>query len=209
MQGILVTLEGIDGCGKSTQGRLLAEGLAASGARVVHTFEPGGTPWGEGVRALFLRGEERLSPVTELFLMAADRREHVDRVIQPALAEGAVVVCERYVDSTVAYQGFGRSLPLEWIFHANELATGGLLPSLTLWLDLPLHEARRRRSDRTDRLEAEEARFHERVRDGYRWLWEEHPERVARIDATGSPEEVYARIAQKLRDSGILTGGSR
>jgi dTMP kinase len=201
-EGGLITIEGVEGAGKSTQVARLAAWLESAGARVVATSEPDGSPLGSWVRRI-LADRSPLDPVTECFLFATARAEHVRRVIRPALAQGAVVLCDRYADSTVAYQGYGRGVPLEIIAELNRLATDGLTPDLTLVLDLDpdegLRRVRRRQepagaADPFERLGLE---FHERVRKGFRAIQERAPERVVLIDAA-RPEESVATSVRAL-----------
>lgn len=197
MSGWFITFEGIDGCGKSTQASLLVNHLREKGLEVVHTREPGATTIGQQIRRIFLHsGNMEMGPVTEVLLMAADRADHVLQVVRPALARGATVVCERYVDSTEAYQGFGGQVPREAIRPLNEFATGGLLPDLTLLLDLDPIDAARRRDRDPDRLEAKDREFHKRVRDGYLAIAKENPHRVVMVDASGTTDEVHRRICE-------------
>lgn len=196
-----ITLEGIEGCGKSTQARLLAETL---GPDALLTREPGGTALGRSIRELLLHRQGPMEPAAEVLLYFADRAQHVAEVIRPALAAGRSVVCDRYVDSTYAYQGFGRGLPLPLLRHAWRLATGGLVPDLTLFVDVPVQLGLQRIGQRgsLDRLEGETRAFHERVRDGYLALIAEEPERWVALDGTGAESEVAARVqaavAQRL-----------
>jgi len=194
--GIFITVEGIDGAGKSTQARMLADWLRARGCDVVLTREPGGTRLGEHLRPILLEGEAHISPTVELLLYAADRAQHVAEVIRPALAEGRTVVCERYTDSTAAYQGYGRGLDLDFVCRLNQFATGGLGPDLTLLLDLPVEAAQRRLAQTRDRLEREAPSFHARVGAGYRALADAHSERIRVIDAAPPPEQVFRQVAQ-------------
>lgn len=189
---MFITLEGGEGVGKTTQQALLAERLQREGYACVSTREPGGTALGRALREILLHGDP-LTPLAELFLYAADRAEHVQKCILPALAAGQVVVCDRFTDSTLAYQGYGRGLDLEKIRQLNHLATGGLQPHLTLWLDLP-PEVGLARSGLADRLEQERLEFHRRVHQGFQALAAAEPQRIVRIDAGGSPLEVAARI---------------
>jgi len=193
MAGLFLTLEGLDGSGKSTQAKLLAAFLEGRGLPVVLTREPGGGL--PGVRDLFLRGE--LSPEAEYLLFSADRAEHVRRVILPGLEGGAWVVSDRYLDSSLAYQGFGRGLPLPWLLEVAKEATLGLAPRLTFLLDLPPEEALRRVKD-PDRLEREGLAFFQRVREGYLFLAEKEPHRFVVLDATESVEAVAQRIQAHL-----------
>jgi len=189
---VFITLEGGEGVGKTTQQALLAERLQREGYACVSTREPGGTALGEALRELLLHGDP-LTPLAELLLYAADRAEHVNKVIAPALAVGQVVICDRFTDSTLAYQGYGRGLDLQQVRQLNHLATGGLQPHLTLWLDLP-PEVGLARSGLADRLEQERLEFHRRVHQGFQALAAAEPQRIVRIDAGGSPLEVAARI---------------
>ncbi len=183
---MFITLEGIEGSGKSTLASALAEALRAGGQTVVSVREPGGTPVGDAVRGIFLQPGLRIDPVGELFLINASRQALVQQVIRPALDSGKVVICDRYVDSTRAYQGFGRGLKMADIDAACDLATGGLQPSLTLLLDIDLvlsHERLLSRGNSHDRMEQEDAQFHARVRDGFLHL-AEHSSRIERLDAS-------------------------
>jgi len=201
---MFITIEGIDGSGKSTQARMLADWLRERGRQVVLTREPGGTPLGEKLRSLVLDGDARVDARTELFLYAADRAQHVAEVIRPALERGHAVVCERYADSTAAYQGYGRGLDLEFVHSLNRFATGGLEPDLTLLLDLPVALARERLVGTPDRLEREAADFHERVAAGYRELSRRNKVRTRVIDAAPAPEAVFAEVVAVVQP---LLGG--
>jgi dTMP kinase len=196
----LITIEGVEGAGKSTQMSRLAAWLSRRGLSVVTTAEPDGSPLGPWVRRV-LAEAPGLDPLSECFLFATARAGHVRRVIRPALDRGAVVLCDRYVDSTVAYQGYGRGVPLEVIAELNRLATDGLVPDLTLVLDLDVAEGLRRARGRADLdpFERLGADFHERVRKGYRALHEREPSRVELIDAAGSEEAVAAAIRAVVR----------
>lgn len=200
MTPAFITFEGIDGCGKSTQLRMLASELRLRGREVVTTREPGGTPLGSRVRQLVLDAEEQVDPLAELLLYAADRAQHVRTLVRPALEAGHIVLSDRYADATVAYQGAGRGFPDETISELVALATGGLLPDLTLIFDLPVDESQRRAQHRShkgqqrDRLDAEDAAFHTRVRDAYLRIAHAQPERVHIIDAAGSVQETQGQV---------------
>ena len=200
MTSAFITFEGIDGCGKSTQLRMLASELRLRGREVVATREPGGTPLGTRVRQLVLDSEEQVDPLAELLLYAADRAQHVRTLVRPALDSGHVVLSDRYADATVAYQGAGRGFPDAIVAEVVALATGGLMPDLTLIFDLPVDESQRRAPRRTDkghqrdRLDAEDAAFHTRVRDAYQRIANAEPERVRVIDAAGSVQETQAQV---------------
>ncbi len=189
---MFITLEGGEGAGKTTQQSLLAEQLRQEGYACLCTREPGGTALGKALRDLLLHGDP-FTPLAELLLYAADRAEHVSKVIAPALMAGQVVVCDRFTDSTVAYQGYGRGLDLDLIRQLNRLATGALQPDLTLWLDLA-PEVGLARSRLGDKLEQEHLEFHRRVYQGFQALAAAEPQRIVRVPAQGSPAEVAARI---------------
>jgi dTMP kinase len=193
MAGLFLTLEGLDGSGKSTQAELLRAFLEERGLRAVLTREPGGGL--PEVRDLLLGGP--LSPEAEYLLFSADRAEHVRRVILPSLERGAWVVSDRYLDSSLAYQGFGRGLPLAWLLEVAKEATLGLTPRLTFLLDLPPEEALRRVKD-PDRLEREGLAFFQRVREGYLFLAEREPHRFVVLDARRSVAEVAEEIRAHL-----------
>ncbi len=201
-RGLLLALEGGEGVGKSTQARLLAIWLRDQGFDVVATHEPGATKIGMRLRALLLdTAHTGLSPHAETLMYAADRAEHVASVIAPALARGAVVVTDRYVDSSLAYQGAGRLLPVEDIANLNDWATGGVRPDLTIILDLPPVDGLRRRARSADRLEAEPAEFHDRVRRAFLALAEAAPpDRYLVLDASRPPADVSRTIQERVRE---------
>lgn len=197
-----ITFEGIDGSGKSTQARLLADELRRRGRDVVQTREPGGTPLGADLRRIVLHTEAALDPLAELLLYAADRAQHVRAVVRPALDAGQIVLSDRYADATLAFQGAGRALPIETVEQVIRLATGGLKPDLTLVFDLDVETAlarlaARREQDgarRGDRIDGETEAFHRRVRDAYREIARREPERVRLIDADRPAEEMHAEV---------------
>ena len=205
MASAFITFEGIDGCGKSTQLRMLASELRLRGREVVATREPGGTPLGTRVRQLVLDAEEQVDPLAELLLYAADRAQHVRTLVRPALESGHVVLSDRYADATTAYQGAGRGFPEDLIAELIALATGGLMPDLTLVFDVTVEESQRRAARRThggdtpDRLDVEDAAFYARVRDAYLRLAAAEPDRVRVIDAAGSVEETHAEVLRLVR----------
>jgi len=209
-QGYFFAFEGGEGTGKTTQLRVLADTLVKRGYDVVVTHEPGDSPVGVRLRELLLDPETVVTAQTEALLYAADRAEHVAHVVAPALARGAVVITDRYIDSSIAYQGFGRGLDLDEVIRTSRWATGGLLPHLTLVLDLPVEDGLRRargRSGRADRLEAEALDFHERVRAGFLQLAKADPARYAVIAATGAPDQVADAVLTAVDAALGFTGG--
>lgn len=207
MTPAFITLEGIDGCGKSTQAALLADALGTAGATVCRLREPGGTSISEQIRSLVLDpSNTEMGATCELLLYEAARAQLVHEAIAPALAAGASVVCDRFYDSTTAYQAFAGGLERERVRLANELAVNGTHPALTLVFDLPVEEAAARARGRSaaDRMEAKGLAFQKRVAAGFRAIAAEEPARVHLIDATGTPDEVHARVLDVLRKEGIL-----
>ncbi len=196
---MFVTFEGVDGSGKSTQARLLAERLRSEGREVVLTREPGGTPAGERIREILLHGE-RVAPWAEAALFAAARAQLVDEVIRPALARGADVVSDRYVDSSLAYQGLARGLGVERVLELNLLATSGLLPDRTFLILLPPAEAAARRGDEPDRIEREGPEFAEEVDRAYREIAKVFGQRVTVVDGSLNPEDIAEIVRGQLRD---------
>jgi len=216
--GRLITVEGVEGAGKSTQVACLRDWLEGLGVRVVSTSEPDGTPLGLRLRRLLCEVAP-LDPVTECCLFVAARAEHVRRVIRPALVAGALVLCDRYADSTVAYQGYGRGVPLELIADLNRVATEGLVPDLTLVLDLDVETGLRRARGRgpgrpaapeadADPFERLGLEFHERVRKGYWAIRAREPRRVVLVDASRSEEAVAAELRQVVTARLDLGGAS-
>ena len=199
--GVFITLEGVEGCGKTSQARALAEALRRGGRTVVLTREPGGSPIGGTLRSILLSETYAVCPNTELLLYAAERAEHVERLIRPALERGEWVLCDRFGDATRAYQAWGRGLPRADVEALHAFATGGLEPDLTLYLRVPVAEALQRARQRDGetamgegRFEAEAMTFHLRVAQGYEALAREYPKRIVPVDAAGSREEVAGLI---------------
>ena len=206
MRGLFITLEGIDGCGKSTQLEMLATALVNQGLDVALTREPGGTPIGERIRSLLSSAGTQLDAKAELFLLAASRAQLVAEVIKPALESGRIMISDRYTDSTVVFQGYGRELDLAMIKEVNQFATGGLAPDLTIFFDIEVAIARARLDARRadapvtapdpgmTYLDEEEITFHERVRHGYLKLAASEPARIITVDAAGSIQQLHAKV---------------
>jgi len=203
MPGLFITFEGIDLCGKSTQVRLLVEYLQNKDIEVVLSREPGGCPISEEIRKILLSREHiAMRPLTELLLYEAGRAQHTEELIRPSLEAGKCVILDRYGDASIAYQGWGRELGADLVRGLNELATGGLSPDITILLDLSPEEAARRAPGegwQADRLEGEVIEFHRRVREGYRQLIREEPDRVQLIDGRGPIDEIHRQIVDLIR----------
>lgn len=200
MRGLFITLEGGDGAGKSTQIRNIRSFFEDRGFVVLLTREPGGTKISEKLREILLdKDNAEMDPVTEMLIYAASRAQNVREVIIPALEEGKVVICDRFTDSSIAYQGYGRELG-EMVAEVNARATGGLEPDITFWLDVDPETGKERakKDGELDRLELETMDFHYRLYEGYRTLARENPGRIKRIDASKSPDEIWDNIHEYL-----------
>lgn len=207
MTGKFVTFEGCEGVGKSTQVKKLKEYLASRGINAVFTREPGGTPISEQIRTIILDPENKsMDDVTELMLYAAARRQHTQEFIKPRLENGETVICDRYIDSTTAYQGYARGLGSETVENLNALSVGDVNIDLTIFLDLPPERAFDRKGgrDEGDRLENEKMEFHKRVYDGFCKIAEKYPGRVVRVDASGSKQQTHEKIIKTLIERGII-----
>ena len=202
-QGLFVAFEGGDGAGKSTQVSLLREALETAGRTVVVTRQPGGTDLGHQIRDLVLHGAH-VAPRAEALLFAADKAHHVDQLIRPALDRGEVVLTDRYTDSSVAYQGAGRDLGAEEIHDLNMWAVDGLVPDLTVIVDISAQEGRRRRGDVHDRLESEADAFHEAIRAHFLAMAQGNPQRYLVVDGTLPADEIHAAVVDRLRSTGVL-----
>ena len=202
MRGKFITFEGIDGSGKSTQLRMLAGELRQRSIDVITTREPGGTPLGRRLREAFLETEETVAPLAELLLFAADRAQHVEFLVKPALNEGRIVISDRYADATFAYQGAGRGFPEATINQIIELATGCLKPDLTLFFDISVENAltrmrsRSQTGERINRMDVETADFYSNVRKAYLAIAEKEPQRFRVIDSDGSVAEIQAAVVE-------------
>ena len=208
-RGAFITFEGTEGSGKSTQCRRLARALRAQGYQVLETREPGGTPLAETIRKLLLATStskdqrETITPACESMLILAARSQHIEHVIRPALSKGMIVLCDRFFDSTLAYQGYARGLDQTFLQQAQRFIAKGLQPHLTLFLDLPIQEglARRQQSNKHDRLDQESLRFHQRVRRGFLALAKQYPKRIKTVDARQSSQDLSSQIASMAEKS--------
>jgi dTMP kinase len=210
MKGTFITFEGGEGSGKSTQARLLAGYLKQKGYDVISTREPGGTEIGDAVRAVLLNPEFReMGNVTELLLLAASRAQNVHERVKPGLERGSVVICDRFIDSTLAYQGYGRNFDLKLLEALNRLATGGVTPDLTILLDLPAEIGLKRakaldkgeaKDGEGDRIEQEDIEFHLRLRKGFLELAEREPDRFRTLEVAGDIETTQGRVVQVVEE---------
>lgn len=194
--GLFITFEGADGCGKTTQITLLNEYFNKAGKKTLLTREPGAGILGAKIRELLLNYDGEVSPNCESFLFLADRAQHVDCMIKPALAEGTIVLCDRYTDSTLAYQGFGRELDIDRIKYLNKLATGGLRPDLTIVFDVDVKTSLSRVGGSKDRMESAGVEFFNRVRNGYLTIAKQEPDRVKVIDSSDTIENVHKKVVE-------------
>lgn len=199
MAGVFISLDGLDGTGKSTQGRMLAEWLRGMGRTVTECRDPGGTDLGDRFRAFVLDKSLVMTPATEAFLFMASRAELVHQVIRPALSAGNVVVCDRFLLATVVYQGHAGGLDVNTLWQMGTLATGGLMPELTVVFDLPVALASRRRDRDADRMESKARDFHERVRAGFLLEAKRRPTQVVVIDATADVNSIQSQLRQLVQ----------
>ncbi|MCQ2740068.1 MAG: dTMP kinase [bacterium] len=200
MSGIFITFEGADGCGKTTQIKLLDEYLRGKGYKTLLTREPGAKGLGTKLREILLNYHGEVSPTCESFLFLADRAQHIDCIIKPALEKGVIVLCDRHTDSTVAYQGYGRGLDLDEIYHLNKIATNGLKPDLTILLDVDLKTSQTRVGKEKDRMESAGIEFFERVRKGFLEIAKQEPERVKVINSGETINNIHSKIVKLIQN---------
>ncbi len=203
MKSYFITFEGIEGAGKSTQAKNLYSYLIERNIKSALTREPGGTNLGKKIRDIVLTPtDEIFPPNAELMLYEADRNIHIHNVIKPNLNKGINVICDRFIDSTLAYQGYARGLDLNLIKNLNEIATEGILPDLTFLIDIPVEEGLKRikRERKTDRIEQEDLEFHKKLREGFLEIARKNPERIVVIDGTKNQDEIFQKILQILRE---------
>lgn len=199
-KGLFITFEGADGCGKTTQMELLAKYLKNNGKDVLLTREPGGKGLGEKVREILLNYDGPVSDRCESFLFLADRAQNIDIIVNPAVSQGKIVLCDRHIDSTVAYQGYGRGLDIERINKLNDIATNGKKPDLTFVFDIDVETSMKRVGKEKDRMESAGIDFHNRVREGYLELAKQEPQRIKVLDATNTIEEIHSNVVNILKD---------
>ncbi|MFH1223930.1 MAG: dTMP kinase [Pseudomonadota bacterium] len=200
MKSLFITIEGIEGVGKTTQLKLLEKYLTEQKIKHISTREPGGVPFAETMRKVLLH--EEIAPMTELLLYEAARSEHFEKIVQPALQRGNVVICDRFIDATIAYQGYGRGIDTELIDTLNRIATSGRKPDVTFFIDIPVKmafERLKQRGTEPDKFEKLSHDFYERVRSGYLTIHKKEPNRVIVIDGSGSPEATHKLITDKIK----------
>lgn len=201
MKGIFISIEGPDGSGKTTQAAMLKNYLSKKGYDIIVTREPGGTGVGERIRQVILdRANKEISPVTEAYLYASARSQLVDQVVIPSLVKGKIVICDRFVDSSLVYQGLARGLGVERVLNINREAVKGVMPDITFLLDLPVRECLKRRARRklTDRLEAESLEFHKEVIQGYRRIAKMFPDRIVVLDGSKGAEQIHREMVKRV-----------
>ena len=196
-KGKFITFEGVDGCGKTTQLELLNDYLKQKNYNTITTLEPGGCPLGKNLREILLHYDAYVDDTCELFLYLADRSQHTNTIVIKNVEEGNIVLCDRFIDSTVAYQGYGRGLDIDRLNFLNDIATRSYLPDLTFLFDIDIETAQTRVGKVKDRLEKESLDFHKKVRAGYLDLAKKYPQRIKVIDATKSIEEVFIKVKEE------------
>lgn len=204
-KGYFITFEGADGSGKTTQITKLSKYLSSLNINNIQTRDPGGTTLGSSLRQILLHHPGYISPDCELFLYLADRAQHVDEKIQPKLNEGYVVLCDRYIDSSMAYQGYGRGIDLNKISELNKIATKGLMPHFTFLFDIDTETASKRLTEEKDRFESEAQAFHKKVREGYLSISRQNPDRFIIINADQPIETIFNEIIEKLKSKNIIS----
>ncbi len=197
-KGLFITFEGADGCGKTTQMNLLKDYLIQNGYEVVLTREPGAKGLGEQLREILLNYDGEVADKCESFLFFADRAQNIETIVIPSIKQGKIVLCDRHIDSTVAYQGYGRGLDLDEINYLNNIATGGIKPDLTYVFDVDVETSAKRVGDEKDRMESAGKEFFNRVRNGYLELAKKEPQRIKVIDSTRSIEEVFQNVLKEF-----------
>jgi len=197
-KGLFITFEGIDGCGKTTQINLLKEYLKKQNKKVILTFEPGGSDIGKNLRQILLHHNGYVDDMCETFLYLADRSQHVQTIIMENLKLGNIILCDRYIDSTIAYQGYGRGYDIEQLELLNNIATKNLKPDLTFLIDIDIQTAQKRIGENKDRLESLDLTFHQKVREGYLKLHNKNPQRIIKLDGTKAIDEIFETIKNSI-----------
>ncbi|NPA53467.1 MAG: dTMP kinase [Aquificae bacterium] len=203
--GVFITFEGIDGAGKSTQAKLLYEYLREAGKKTILTREPGGTETGKELRKILLsENKEKISSISELFLYEADRNIHVNNILKPFYEKDFYIVCDRYIDSTLAYQGYARGLDINLIKNLNDIAVEGMYPDITFLIDIPVEIALERLGEKKDRIEKEDVSFYKRLREGFLKIAHENKNRITIIDGRKKINEILKEIVDVLKAKGLL-----
>ncbi len=205
MEGLFITFEGIEGAGKTTQAKLLHQFLLERGKKSYLTREPGGTKTGKKIREILLSHTDEIFPSkAELFLYEADRNLHVNNVIKPLKQQGYYVICDRFIDSTLAYQGYARGIDIELIKFLNKIATENISPDITFLIDIPVEVSLSRMGDKKDRIESEDLEFHRKLREGFLKIAEEEQDRIYILDGTKPVNDIFKEILEILKEKNIL-----
>ena len=207
MKGYFITFEGVEGAGKSTQAKLLYQYLIDNGKEAILTKEPGGTKTGQKIRQILLeKTDEIFPPVAELMLYEADRNFHIHNLIKPSLQQGRYIICDRFTDSTLAYQGYARGLNINLIKQLNEIATEGIKPDITFLIDIPVEEGLKRikQTRQADRIEDEDIQFHKRLREGFLKIAENEKDRIVVLDGLETPDNIFKKVIEILKNRNII-----
>ncbi|WP_029520456.1 dTMP kinase [Persephonella sp. IF05-L8] len=207
MKGYFITFEGVEGAGKSTQAKLLYQYLIDNGKEAILTKEPGGTKTGQKIRQILLeKTDEIFPPVAELMLYEADRNFHIHNLIKPSLQQGRYIICDRFTDSTLAYQGYARGLNINLIKQLNEIATEGIKPDITFLIDIPVEEGLKRikQTRQADRIEDEDIRFHKRLREGFLKIAENEKDRIVVLNGLETPDNIFKKVIEILKNRNII-----
>lgn len=207
MKGYFITFEGVEGAGKSTQAKLLYQYLIDNGKEAILTKEPGGTKTGQKIRQILLeKTDEIFPPVAELMLYEADRNFHIHNLIKPSLQQGRYIICDRFTDSTLAYQGYARGLNINLIKQLNEIATEGIKPDITFLIDIPVEEGLKRIKQirQADRIEDEDIQFHKRLREGFLKIAENEKDRIVVLDGLETPDNIFKKVIEILKNRNII-----
>ena len=207
MKGYFITFEGVEGAGKSTQAKLLYQYLIDNGKEAILTKEPGGTKTGQKIRQILLeKTDEIFPPVAELMLYEADRNFHIHNLIKPSLQQGKYIICDRFTDSTLAYQGYARGLNINLIKQLNEIATEGIKPDITFLIDIPVEEGLKRikQTRQADRIEDEDIQFHKRLREGFLKIAENEKDRIVVLDGLETPDNIFKKVIEILKNRNII-----